>query len=432
MSKLIINGGKKLSGTVIPTSNKNQILKLIPAAILIDGDITFTNVPMSTSVRVLIDIFTSLGGTAEYIEGNKLKLNSSGMNSSEIDDELAAKERSSLIFLGPLTARFGMASIRDAGGCKLGTRPLDTLFQGLRELGVNIEGENKYRLNAPKGIIANDNIWLVEASVTGTETLILAAVKAKGRTVIYHAACEPHTQELCKMLNACGAQISGIGSNKLIIDGVDHLKAPENFECEIISDHIDIIGLVVAGAIIGNGITIKNAIPEHMKGPLQHLEKIGLVYSYEGNDLIIPEQKNLFCKPNFKGDLDKITDQPWPGFPVDAIPQVIVMAAFTGGNLRITSNMYETQLFFIEQLNGMGGKVYLASPHTVITMGPSKFRGGKFVAPQIIQSAHALMLAALTVDGSTTIENIDVLMRRYPDIVDELKVIGADIEIVKD
>ncbi len=431
MQKLIIKGGNPISGKITPVANKNSILKLIPACILLEGKVKISNVPHSTSVKVMLDIFKDLGGKIEYLENNTVILDSKDIKKFSINDELASKERAGLMFLGPLVSRFGQAEVKDSGGCKLGVRPLDTMFQGLKSLGIEVSGDKKYSLVAKNGLNGT-KIWLVEASVTGTENLILAAVKAKGITEIYNAACEPHTQDLCNFLVSCGAKISGIGSNRLFITGVEKLVAPENFSWKVISDHIDIGGLIVSAAITGGEIEIEDAIPEHMVGILQFFEKINLKYAIIGNSIKIPQGQDLKCNPNFKGDMDKIPDQVWPGYPVDLIPQAIVLACFAPGNIRIHSIMYETQLFFIEELMKMNGKVHLSNPHTVITLGPSKFRGAKINCPEIIQSAHALVTAALAASGETTLHRIDPLMRRYPDLVDNLKKLGADIEIVED
>ena len=234
MSSLVIEGGHQLKGTVTPMPNKNSILKIIPAAVLSDGPVTIHNVPKSTSVRVLLQIFKQLGGKVAYLKDNTVRLDGTTIKTSAVDETLAGKERSSFLFLGPLVSRFGKASIRDGGGCKLGNRPLDTLFQGLAGLGVEVDSGDGYKISAKE--LKGDKIWLLEASVTGTENLILAAVKAKGTTVIYNAACEPHTQDLCNFLVSVGAKITGIGTNQLTIEGVDNLSGGE---WTIISDHVE-------------------------------------------------------------------------------------------------------------------------------------------------------------------------------------------------
>lgn len=252
MSTIKIQGGYPLKGTVTPMPNKNSILKLIPAAILLDEPVVFHNVPKSTSVRILLQIFKQLGGKVAYLKDNSIKLDGRPMRSSAIDEDLAMKERSSFMFLGPLLSRFSKASIRDGGGCKLGNRPLDTMFQGMSILGVEIDKADGYKLST-KGLKGKE-VWQLEASVTGTENLILAAVKAKGTTIIYNAACEPHTQDLCNFLVSVGAKIQGVGSNRLIIEGVESLSGGE---WTVINDHIDIGGLMVTAAVTNGELLIK-------------------------------------------------------------------------------------------------------------------------------------------------------------------------------
>lgn len=427
MSKIIIQGGNPLKGVVTPVANKNSILKLIPACILINAPVIIHNVPKSSSVRVMLDVFKQLGGKINYIDQDTIELDASEVNTWIIDDELAQKERATFMFLGPLLSRFGKGEISDPGGCKLGNRPLDTMFQGLRALGVELDKSNGYHVFT-KGLVGNEDVWLVEASVTGTENLILAAVKAKGRTIIYNAACEPHTQDLCNFLVSVGAKIQGIGSNRLIIDGVNELSGGE---WTVISDHLDVGGLIVAAAVTGGELLIKNAIPKHMTQILNYFAKTNLRVEVRGEDIFVPANQELICKLNIRGDIDKVPDQPWPGFPVDLIPQILVLALKAKGTLKIHSNMYETQLFFIEELQRMKASLIMADPHRVITFGPTSFKGAQVTSPNILQCAHAIILAGLAAEGTTTILNADMIFRRYPEIVEMLQSLGADIVVEK-
>jgi UDP-N-acetylglucosamine 1-carboxyvinyltransferase len=425
MSTFIIKGGNKIEGTVEPLPNKNSIVALIPAAVLADGPILFKNVPKSTTVGVMLRIFKKLGGGVEYMKGDKVRLDPTTIDSFYIDKEEAKKERASLMFLGSLLSKFGEAELGQSGGCKLGNRPIDTLLQGLTELGGQIDPDNIYHVTAPNGPQGNENIWQLETSVTGTENLIIAAVKAQGKTVIYNAACEPHVQDLCNFLNSIGADISGIGTNKLIINGVEKLTGGE---WSVIPDFVDIGGLIVAAAITGGELRIKNAIPNHMQQILGFYEKVSLKYEIDGEDIIIPADQNLHCKTNIKGDMDKIMAQTWPtAFPVDLIPQALVLASKASGNIRIQNMMYETQLVFVDTLNKMQGKVALTSPNQAITFGPSDYKGAIVSAPVVLQSAHAIALAAFSAEGTTKIKNANIISRRYPDFIDKFKALGADI-----
>lgn len=424
MSQLIINGGKPIHGTVTPVANKNSIIKLIPAAILADEPVTLHNVPMSSSVILFLEVFKRLGGKITYVQPGTITLDSRSVSSFAIDEDLAEKERATFVFLGPLLSRFGKAEISDPGGCKLGNRPLDAHFQGLKGLGVELDKEDGYKLTT-NGLVG-DEIWLLEASVTATDNLVLAAVKAKGTTTIYNAACEPHVQDLCNFLNMLGAKIEGIGTNRLIIHGVEKLSGGE---WTVIPDHIDVGGLIVAAAITGGELLIKNAIPEHMTQILRYFEKVNLKVEIRGDDIFVPANQELKCNPNIRGDIDKIYDQPWPMYPVDLIPQALVLASCAEGNIMVGSRMYESQLFFVEELLKMKGSMVLADPHRVIVLGKSKYKGAKVTSPSIIQCAHAIVLAGLAAEGTTTIFNADAIFRRFPEIVKTLQGLSADVKI---
>jgi UDP-N-acetylglucosamine 1-carboxyvinyltransferase len=424
MSSIKIQGGVPLKGTIESEPNKNSVLKIIPACLLAREPVTLHNVPKSSSVRVMLRIFRSLGGKVKYLKGNSIILNPTKVKKYTIDDDVAIKEKASLMFISPLLARFGKAQIGGYGGCKLGNRPLDAMFQGLKSLGVKVEGDKCYKMHT-KGLKGNSNIWLIEASVTGTENLIMAAVLAEGKTVIYNAACEPHTQDLCNFLVSLGANIKGIGTNRLTINGVNQLSGGE---WTIIPDHIDIGGLIVAAAITGGEITIKNAVTNHMTQILNYFAKINVKTEVRDHDIFVPGKQRLACKPNIKGDMDKIMDQPWPGYPVDLIPQAVVLAAKASGSIRVLGVMYETQLLFVKELLKMNGKLVLADSHQVITQGPSDFTGITLESPDILQCAHAMVLAGLAASGTTIIKNCDIIARRYPNLVDRLKGLGARIE----
>ncbi len=425
MNTLKIQGGNPIGGEVKPTPNKNSVLAIIPACVLTDKKIILENVPRSSSVRIMLKIYKKIGGEERYIDKNTIELCSKNIDSSKIDKNLAKKERASLMFLAPLLARFGKAQVDSAEGCKLGARPVDTLVKGLTNLGAKIDKNNIYKLSVKK-LTGNDCIWQLEASVTGTENLILGSVLAEGTTTIYNAACEPHVQDLCNFLNSIGAKINGVGTNKLIIEGVKDLQGGK---WTIIPDHIDIGGLIVAAAITNGNLRIKNAIPEHMEMILKYYEKINLNYEIEENDIIIPSKQDLKCKSNLQGYIDKIPAYPWPvGFPVDLTPQVIVLAAKAKGSIRIMQNMYENQFSFVNELIKLRANVELGDLNKVITFGPSKFRGTTVVSPSIIQGAHSLLLAALAAQGTTTIENATPIKRRYPELIQTLNKLGASIE----
>ena len=429
MSSYIIKGGNKIEGEITPIANKNSILPIICASVLINKPVTLTNVPKSLSVRRLLKIFKQLGGKVSYKKDGSVILNGESINKYEVANEVAKLERASIMFLGPLLARFGRAKISDAGGCKLGARPVDTLINGLVDLGAKVKGKDIYNLTLKKSK-KNRKIWLQEASVTGTENLIIASVLLPGTTEIYNAASEPHVQDLCNFLVSAGAKITGIGTNRIFIEGVDSLNS---VEWKIISDHIDIGGLIVTSAITGGRLVINNAIPEHMYPILRAFEKFNLKTEVKGDKIIVPAHQKLECKSTLKGNIDSIKAFPWPnGVPADLLPQFVVLAILSEGSMFLMNPMYENQLTFAEQLQKMGGKVALMSPHKVMTFGPSKLKGTYVNAPSIIQCAHALTMAGMAASGVTRINNIDSIERRFPNYVERMRRLGASIEEVRD
>lgn len=426
MSTLKITGKNPISGTVKPVGNKNSILPLICATVLTDEPVTFYNVPKSSSVRVMLRIYQKLGGKVSYLRDGGLKLNSSGINNSLIDKDLSKKERASMMFLGPLLHRFGKAEVDEAGGCKLGNRPVDTLFQGLVSMGAEMDENNIYKFTT-KGLKGNPNITQLEASVTGTESLILTAILAKGETVIFNAACEPHVQDVCNFLNSIGANISGIGTNTLRINGAEKLKGGE---WTVISDHIDIGGLIISAAITNGELKITDAIPNHMFQLLNYLGKLNLKVKIEGNNIIVPKDQELIAKPNLKGDIDKIYDAPHPiGVPMDLIPQVVVLGAVAKGTIKIHSFFYETQLLSLfEELSKLRAKIMLTDTHTIMTFGPSALKGTILNSSSIISCAFAEFMAGMAAEGVTTLKNADIISRRYPEVIDVYTSLGAHIE----
>ncbi len=427
MSSIRIYGGRALKGEVTPMPNKNSILKLIPASVLASEPVVIHNVPKSPSVSVLLQTFKAIGGKVSYFNGTSIKLDPREINKYAIPDDLAMKERSTLIFLGALLSKFKKASIRDSGGCKLGNRPLDTMFQGLESLGVEVDRNDGYKLST-KGL-KGDNVWLLEASVTGTENLVIAAVKASGTTVIYNAACEPHTQDLCNFLVSLGADIKGIGTNRLEITGVEYLSGGE---WSVQPDHIDIGGLMVASAITNGEILIKNCNPSSLTQIINNYAKLNLKVKIEGEDILVPSNQNLIAKPNFKGDMDKIKDEPWPGFPVDLVPQALILALKAKGSIRVYSNMYEVQLIeLFAELFKMHAKFTLTNPNQIITFGQTEFIGARVNASTILQCTHALVLAGLSAKGVTVVENSDIIFRRFPELIQTFSSLGAKIEKIR-
>ncbi|MDQ6985136.1 MAG: UDP-N-acetylglucosamine 1-carboxyvinyltransferase [Candidatus Dojkabacteria bacterium] len=421
-----INGGLKLSGEVTPTPNKNEVLPAVVAALLTDEQVTLHNVPKTSDVRGMLKIIKKLGGKVSYTNGgNTVKVNSSTIQDGELDLELTKKMKAGVMFMAPLLLRFKKAFMPIPGGCKLGTRPLDAFVNGMEMLGARYEPSEKGFFLHGDTLKAN-SIWPWFPSVTGTENLIMLATGIKGRIEIFNAAAEPHVQQLCKMLVSMGANIEGIGSNKLIIEGGHELKGTE---WTIASDHLDIIEYIASAAVTESELRINNAIPEHTSLIRQAFEIVGVKTFYEGTTLVVPEKQSLKIKKTIKGDIYDIKAFFWPMFPPDAIHSLIVTALKSEGKMIFHNSFYEYGFFFAEELAKMKGNVVMADPHRLITFGPTNFRAGPIDAPNIIAATKGLFVAALAAPGETILhDRTDQLMRRYPNLVDIYNSVGAQIE----
>jgi len=424
MSAYKIIGGKPLKGTVNPIANKNSILKLIPASILTDEPVFIHNVPQSTDVRLMIKIVKQLGGKVHYFnKGTSIKIVGKNINSYEIDPELSRRIKASVMFMAPLLLRLGKAHMPVPGGCKLGKRPLDAFMENMEQMGAKYTRDKGYFIEAKR--LKSNKIWSWFPSVTGTENLVMLAVLTPGRTEIYNAASEPHTQDLCNMLVSMGAKIQGIGSNHLIIDGVENLSGTE---WTVISDHLDVGAYIAAAALTRGEVTIKNAIPQHMGMILQVFDKFGVRVKIDGDSIFVPAKQKLKCKLTVSGDLLDIKAFSWPHLPPDFIHVAIVTALKARGNIVFHNSFYEYGFFFIEELAKMKANLVMADPYRLITFGPTKFQGGRIFTQNIIQASMALFLAAVSAEGETILEDRnDSLLRRYPDLIAKYSKLGANV-----
>jgi len=424
MATYKIVGGKPLKGEIIPVPNKNSILKLIPAALLTKEPVILRNVPLSSDVRLMLKIVKQLGGKVTYLdEGNSVKINAKELTTYEIDPELSQKAKASVMFMGPLLIRFKKANMPIPGGCKLGTRPLDAFIDNMVQMGAKYIREKGYYLEAEK--LHGAKIWSWFPSVTATENAVMLAVLTPGLTEIYNAASEPHTQDLCNMLNAMGAKIYGIGSNRLTIEGVSELHG---VDWKVIPDHLDIGAYIAAAAMTGGEITIKDAIPEHMSMILQFFEKIGIKVKIKGEDIYVNGNQRMECALTVRGDIFDVKTFAWPFLPPDFVHVAVVSALKAKGSMIFHNSFYEYGFFFIEEVAKMKAKIIMADPHRIITFGPTNYKGAKLIAPNIIQATMALFLAALSAEGTTILEDAeDSLMRRYPDLLENYRKLGADI-----
>jgi UDP-N-acetylglucosamine 1-carboxyvinyltransferase len=424
MSKLIINGGKSLKGIVKPVANKNSIVALIPATLLTDEDVILKNVPQTSDVKALVAMLKKLGGEAIFLNGSTLKINCKNVHSWELDSELSQAIKASTMFMGPLLTRFGKASMPIPGGCKLGTRPLDGLIENMVELGAVYRREKGYFLEAEN--LQGKEIWSWFPSVTGTENLILMAVKTPCKTVLYNAACEPHVQDLCDMLVSMGAKIEGSGTNKITVYGVESLHGTE---WTVQSDHLDVGGFIAAAVMTKGEVTITHAGVKHMGIILQVYEKLGIrVFADEEKDeIFVPSDQDLQIHKTVRGDIIDIKSFSWPLYPPDLIHVAVVLGLYSKGSAIFHNTFYEYGFFFIEELAKMKATTVMADPHRIITFGPTEFQPANLVSPNIIQAAYALLLCCLCAEGKSVLNNADPLFRRFSDIIEKFKSLGADI-----
>ena len=436
MSSLRVKGGVKLSGEITPQGAKNEALQVICATLLSDNDIIISNIPNIIDVVKLIDILKSLG-----VEVNKLEKGKYSFNSQKIDLKYlqsqdfindAKKLRGSIMLVGPLLARFGLASIPRPGGDKIGRRRLDTHFINLQKLGAKLDynSENKMYSVTSSNSLEGTNILLDEASVTGTANILMASVLAKGQTTIYNAACEPYIQQLCLLLNKMGANIQGIGSNFLKINGVTSLSGAEH---EILPDMIEIGSWIGLAAMTRSKLKIKNVSWDNLGQIPDVFRKLGITINREGDDILIPEHTNGYSVSNYiDGSILTISDAPWPGFSPDLISVILVVATQANGSTLIHQKMFESRLFFVDKLIDMGAKIILCDPHRASVIGhnfKSSLKPTTMTSPDI-RAGIALLIAALSAPGESIIQNVEQIDRGYENIVERLKSIGADIDRV--
>lgn len=426
-----IRGGKQLHGEITPQGAKNEALQILCAVLLTDEEVRIKNIPDIQDVNRLIEILGDFGvqitknGHGDYsFKANEI--NFDYIKSPEFKKD-GAKLRGSIMILGPMLARFGEAYMPTPGGDKIGRRRLDTHFQGFVELGAEFHyDENDYFYTLKAKELRGKFILLEEASVTGTANIIMAAVLAKGKSRIYNAACEPYLQQLCKMLNRMGAQISGIGSNLLTIEGVNHLGGTEH---TMLPDMVEIGSWIGLAAMTKSAITIKNVNYDELGVIPNTFRKLGITLERSGEDIFVPAQEHYKIQKFIDGSILTISDAPWPGFTPDLLSIILVVATQAKGTLLVHQKMFESRLFFVDRLIDMGAQIILCDPHRATVVGlnhESPLRGTTMVSPDI-RAGNALLIAALSAEGKSTIHNIEQIDRGYENIDGRLKALGADI-----
>ena len=431
MGSFKIIGGKKLSGDVIPQGAKNEALQVISATLLTEQKITIQNIPLIIDVICLMDILKGLGVIIHKKGRNTFSFEAKQINikylKSNDFQKNSQKIRGSVMIMGPLLARFGTFILYPPGGDKIGRRRLDTHFIGLKHLGVEFKlEENKfYKLKCKK--LIGKYILMEEASVTGTANIIMAASLAQGITTIYNAACEPYIQQLCNMLNAMGAKITGIGSNLIKIKGVKRLNGCKH---KILPDMIEIGSWIGLAAMTKSNIRIKNASINNLGNILSVFQKMGIKLSFEKDDIIIKQQNNYTIDTFINGSVLTISDAPWPGFTPDLLSIILVTATQANGNILIHQKMFESRLFFVDKLIDMGAKIILCDPHRAAITGINRkydLKGTIMTSPDI-RAGIALLIAALSAKGTSIIHNIEQIDRGYENIDKRLQLLGAKIE----
>ena len=432
MSIFRIKGGKKLKGEITPQGAKNEALQIISAVLLTDQPVTIHNIPDIRDVNKLIELVADLGCQVEKLSEGSYRFTAEKINTDFLETEAyrskAAALRGSVMLLGPILARFGKASIPKPGGDKIGRRRLDTHFIGFQKLGArfNFNAEDHlFHIDASE--LKGTYMLLDEASVTGTANIIMAAVLAKGKTTIYNAACEPYLQQLCLMLNRMGANISGIGSNLITIEGVQKLSGTEH---TLLPDMIEIGSLIGLAAMTQSEITIKNCRIDMLGIIPEIFRRLGIKMEFRGDDIYIPAQDHYEIETFIDGSILTISDAPWPGFTPDLISIVLVVATQAKGTALIHQKMFESRLFFVDKLIDMGAQIILCDPHRANVIGLDRrqqLKGIKMASPDI-RAGVALLIAALSANGVSEISSIDQIDRGYQNIDGRLKKLGAEIE----
>jgi UDP-N-acetylglucosamine 1-carboxyvinyltransferase len=426
MEKFVIEGGHPLSGDVTPAGNKNAALPLLAAILITEDEVTLHNVPRIGDVGTMLQLLGEMGVTVRD-EGSTLHLCARGVRFSQLRAELFQQIRGSMLLAGPMLARFGQAVLPLPGGDRIGRRRVDTHLLALEALGAHVEFNARDFTMQTAGLRGAD-ILLDEMSVTGTENAVMAAVLAKGTTIIRNAASEPHVQDLCNMLNCLGANIQGVGSNTIIVHGVDRLGGGEF--C-ISPDYLEVGSFLGLGAVTRGEIRVHGVVREHMRMiNWVFAERLGVNLRMEGDTLILADTQDLVIREDIGGAVPKIDDAPWPQFPADLMSIALVVATQAKGTVLIHEKMFESRLYFVDKLIGMGAKIILCDPHRAVIVGPASLHGQELSSPDI-RAGMALLIAALAAKGTSTIANINQIDRGYQNIDRKLQALGARLERVK-
>jgi UDP-N-acetylglucosamine 1-carboxyvinyltransferase len=422
MPKFLVDGGRPLNGSIRPAGNKNAALPIIAATLLTDEEVVLENVPDIRDVRTLLELLESLGAECAWTAPNTVRIRAADVGARDIEAAQAARIRASILLAGPMLARVGRMELPPPGGDVIGRRRVDTHFLALARLGAVVQADRGYHLSTT-GLRGAD-IFLDEPSVTATENAVMAAVLAKGHTRLRNAAAEPHVQDLCNMLNSLGAQISGIGTGILEIEGVARLHGGRH---RIGSDHIEVGSFIGLAAVTGGEVLIQDAALQHLDSTLLAFERLGIRCEPRGHDLFVSAEQERVVHMDLGGHIPKIDDGPWPAFPADLTSIALVVATQCRGTILIFEKMFESRMFFADKVIGMGARIVLCDPHRAVVIGPSRLHAAVAESPDI-RAGMALLIAALGAEGRSTIYNVAQIERGYEKIDERLRALGASIE----
>jgi UDP-N-acetylglucosamine 1-carboxyvinyltransferase len=426
MEKFVIQGGSPLSGEIVAAGNKNAALPILAACLLTDEELVLRNVPRISDTETQLALLEAIGVKVEWSGDNEVRLRADSIAETGMDEHLASRIRASFLLAGPLLARFGEATMPPPGGDFIGRRRLDPHLDAFRDLGARIEGERWLRITTPSQGLKACRIFMDEPSVMGTENALLAAALTPGPTTIGNAACEPHVQDLARVLVEMGAKVDGIGSNVMTVHGRDRLGGAEH---TIRPDHIEVASFMALAAVTGGELRVRDAEPEDLLTVRPHFRRLGLNSMVEGNDVLVPPEQRLEVRDDLGDAIPKIDDGPWPAFPADLTSIALALATQARGTVLIFEKMFENRLFFVDKLVAMGARITLCDPHRAIVSGPSRLHGARLESPDI-RAGMAMLIAALAAEGTSEIGNIAQIDRGYERIDLRLRELGARIERV--
>jgi UDP-N-acetylglucosamine 1-carboxyvinyltransferase len=422
MQSFVIEGGRALAGTVRASGNKNAALPILAASVLATDVVHLSNVPRIRDVETMVDLLADLGADVEWPGPNEVRIDGAGVSKTDLDAGLAREIRASFLLAGPLLARFGRVTVPPPGGDVIGRRRLDTHMHAFAALGADVVADGVYDISA--GVLRGTRVYLDEASVMGTENAIMASVLAEGETVLGHAACEPHIQDLCRFLVALGADIDGIGSNVLRIRGVASLGGGEY---RIGPDHIEVASFVGLAAATGGEVVIRDVEADDLISIVPAFRKLGVEMEITDGSVRVPAGQVLQIEDDFGGQIPKIESGIWPAFPADLTSIAVTVATQARGTILIFEKMFESRLFFVDKLVSMGARIVLCDPHRVVVTGPATLYGERLESPDI-RAGMAMLIASLCAEGTSTIGNIRQIDRGYERIDERLRDLGAVIE----